>query len=166
MSQAEDTANEPAGRSGTWTRWLLQRYWRLTRALTIGAQGLVLDGEGRVLLVRHGYHPGWHFPGGGVEFGETAEETVIRELHEETGVVVEGRPRLFGLYAHFKTFPGDHIALFVIDKWTRPRVPPPNREIVEQGFFRPTALPEGTNPGTRLRLAEVLDGLPPALHWQ
>ena len=147
------------------TRWLLQRYWRLTRSLTLGAQAIVADAQGRVLLVRHGYHPGWHLPGGGVEFGETIESTVVRELEEETGVAVEGRPRLLGIYAHFEDFPGDHITVFIVDRWNRPRVPLPNREIVEQGFFARDALPDGTTRGTRRRLDEAFDGAERAAHW-
>ena len=146
-------------------QWLLQRYWRATRALTMGAQAVVRDSEGRILLVRHGYNPGWHFPGGGVEFGETAESTVVRELEEETGVVAEGRPRLFGLYAHFDSFPGDHIALFVVDRWTRPRIPAPSLEIAEQAFFARDALPDGVSDGLRRRLAEIFDGAEMQPHW-
>lgn len=152
------------------TPWQLVRTWLhlffvgVRRRMVLGARVVVFDGD-KVLMIRHTYSPGWHFPGGGVELGETAETAVVRELAEETGVFVEGRPRLHGLFAHFKSFPGDHIALFVIDKWTRPVIPAPNREIVEQDFFPLDALPEGTGAGVRERLLEVKEGAPPAGHW-
>lgn len=147
-------------------QFLLQQYWRWTRGLTMGAQGLVVDSVGHVLLVRHGYRPGWHFPGGGVEKDETIAEALARELEEETGVVLDGPPELFGVYGHFDVFPGDHIALFVVRQWRRPQVPEPSHEIAEQGFFPLDRLPPGTTRGTRARIAEVLQGrLPQSPHW-
>ena len=147
------------------TSRLMQRYWRWSRALTLGAQGLVVDQQRRVLLLRHGYRPGWHFPGGGVEFGESVGVTLIRELKEEAGITLLAEPRLLGIYNHHQQFRGDHIALFLVEAWQQPVVPAPNREIAEQGFFTLDRLPTGVTPGTRRRLAEVFEGAARARDW-
>ncbi|MEO0672847.1 MAG: NUDIX domain-containing protein [Pseudomonadota bacterium] len=143
----------------------LQRYWRLTRGLTMGAQGMIFDNDGKVLLIRHTYRPGWHFPGGGVEKNETAETTVRRELEEEAGIICKSQPALFGLYANFRSFPSDHIALYTCSVWEQPRVPEPNREIAEQGFFPRDALPDNTIAAVRLRLEEHAGERSPSTDW-
>ena len=146
-------------------RRTLQSYWRYSRGLTLGAQGVVLDGDSRVLLIRHTYRPGWHFPGGGVEKGETIEEALTRELAEEAGIELTARPDLFGIYANFRAFPSDHIALFVVRDWRQTHVPERNREIVGQCFAARDALPESTIAAVPRRLDEVLLHRPPAPEW-
>lgn len=123
--------------------------------VTLGAQAVVVDEASRVLLVRHGYRAGWHFPGGGVERGEEIELAITREVLEETGVVILEPPQLIGIYSHFEDYPGDHIVLFRIDRWRRDSIPAPNAEIAEHGFFALDALPDLVSPGTLRRLLEV-----------
>ena len=53
--------------------------------------GAVLVHQGRVLLIRRGKEPlrgRWVVPGGTVEVGETLEQALVREVQEETGLVV------------------------------------------------------------------------------
>jgi ADP-ribose pyrophosphatase YjhB (NUDIX family) len=149
-----------------WHR-LLQRgllaYGRLSRGITLGVRGVVLDGD-KVLLVRHSYVPGWYLPGGGVEAGETAEEALARELDEEAGVRLTARPELFGLYHNERAHRLDHVALYVCRQWERQRRRA-NAEILGCELFRVGELPDGATPATRVRLEEVLGGRPPAAIW-
>lgn len=143
----------------------LRPLWRLTRGLTLGAQGVVIDGCARVLLVRHRYTPGWHFPGGGVERGETIAEALARELGEEAGIVLTAPAELHGMFSQSEKFPGDHIAVYIVRAWEQPARPPPNMEIAEHGFFALDDLPRETGAGTRARLAEIFDGVDLSEIW-
>ena len=146
-------------------RWLLQKRWRMTRSLTLGGQVCVIDPAGQVLLVRHGYRPGWHFPGGGVEIGEDVADAALRELEEETGVVARAKPLLHGIFNHHAVFPGDHIVLYVLREFERLKTPAASFEIAEQGFFLPNAAPKDTNAGTLRRIAEIFQGVPISDRW-
>lgn len=141
-----------------------QSFWKLQRSLTIGVRAVVTDETGRVLLVRHTYMPGWHFPGGGVERGETCSVALIRELREEAGVVVAGVPALVSVHANHAYFPNDHVLLYQIDGWTIGEASS-RGGIAETGFFGLGALPAAASPGTRRRLAELFGGAAVAEHW-
>lgn len=81
--------------------------------LTVDA--IVLDGQGRLLLVERGRDPykgRFALPGGFVEYGETVESAVVRELLEETGIrakIVE----LFGVYSDPDRDPRGHTVTIV-----------------------------------------------------
>jgi 8-oxo-dGTP pyrophosphatase MutT (NUDIX family) len=55
------------------------------------------DGDGRVLLARHAEGDVWLLPGGGVEPGETPADAAVREMWEETGLLVR-LTRLVGVF--------------------------------------------------------------------
>ena len=73
-------------------RRLMHVYWRFSRGATLGARAMVIDGQGRVFLVKHSYVAGWHLPGGGVETGETFLKALTRELAEEGNIAMTAPP--------------------------------------------------------------------------
>ena len=144
----------------------LRAYWWIRRPVTLGVKGVLLDEEGRVLLVRHTYQPGWHLPGGGVKSGESLIDAVIREVREETGHLVEERPDdAFGIYCNFTEFKSDHVAVFVFRRWQQLKPHRRSPEIDEFGFFSLAALPAETTPATRRRLDEVTGSCSRAREW-
>jgi 8-oxo-dGTP pyrophosphatase MutT (NUDIX family) len=145
-------------------RPIYQVWSRLFRGATLGVRGLVLNAAQQVLLVEHTYTDGWYLPGGGVERGETVEEALARELEEEAGVRITGRPTLLGVHANHRVFRGDHVVLFRVEAWT-PCQATSFAEIRQVGWFAPAALPAGTTAATRRRIEEALGGAEPSPHW-
>lgn len=153
------------------TRW----QWLRTRAylfavgvkrrMVLGVRVVLIE-EDKVLLIRQTYLPGWQFPGGGVEPGETAEASGAREVLEETGYEVAGPMQLFGLYLNrnFATN-RDHIAVYLCRDFAKSHEFTPNYEIAEARWFPVAHLPADTTPGTLKRLNEIFEGAPQAAVW-
>ncbi|HEY8300960.1 MAG TPA: NUDIX domain-containing protein [Jatrophihabitans sp.] len=55
--------------------------------IEVVAAALIVDGT--VLAARRHTPPGWEFPGGKIEPGETPEQALRRECHEELGIDVQ-----------------------------------------------------------------------------
>jgi 8-oxo-dGTP diphosphatase len=62
----------------------------VTKKVVLVSAVALIDPDGRVLLAQRPEGKSmaglWEFPGGKVETGETPEEALIRELHEELGI--------------------------------------------------------------------------------
>ncbi len=146
-------------------RRLMHVYWRFSRAATLGARAVVIDGQGRVFLVKHSYVAGWHLPGGGVETGETFLKALTRELAEEGNIAMTAPPVLHGVFFNKRASRRDHVALYIVREFRQDTSPQPNYEIIEHGFFAPDALPDGTSRATRARIAEVFSGAAVSEMW-
>ena len=162
----EDRLNSVRRKFEPLLRRIFHAYFLVVRGMTLGVRAVVLDAENRVFLVRHSYVTGWYLPGGGVDFGETMEQAMRRELKEAGEIDLTGDAMLHGIFLNSHVSRRDHVAVYVVRQFRQDRPPEPNREIVECGFFAITALPDGTTPGTRLRIAEVLDGKPVIATWR
>ena len=142
-------AQSPVARIGHGIR---RRWWKLARPTRVGVRALVLDAEGRVLLVRHTYDTGWYLPGGGVRRGESLEEAVRRELAEEIDLA-GGCLTVVSAYTNRAEGKADHVVVFACTEWRRSEVLT-SPEIAEVGSFEPSKLPASTSPGTRRRVEE------------
>jgi 8-oxo-dGTP pyrophosphatase MutT (NUDIX family) len=163
MGESDTTLQGPAERA---LRRALHLYWRFSRGMTLGVRGLVIDDEGRVVLVKHTYVAGWQLPGGGVEPGETVHDALARELKEEGNIeLLAPPPTLHGVFFNTRVSRRDHVVLFVVRHFRQPAPPLPDREIMAHGFFAPDALPHDTTAGTRARIAEVMMGAPVSPRW-
>jgi ADP-ribose pyrophosphatase YjhB (NUDIX family) len=146
-------------------RRLLHFYWRFARGLTLGVRAVVIDGQGRVFLVKHSYVAGWHLPGGGVETGETVQEALARELLEEGGITGLSEPVLHSIFFNARASRRDHVVVFVLREFNQEGGPLHRGEIIDHGFFAPDALPADTTRGTHARLAEVLKAAAVSARW-
>ena len=91
------------------------------RLVPVAACALV-DADGRVLIAQRPAGRSmaglWEFPGGKIEAGERPEDTLIRELKEELGIIVS-EPCLAPLTFASHTYPDFHLLmpLFVCRRW-------------------------------------------------
>lgn len=143
----------------------LHLYFRLRRGMTLGVRAAVLSETGEVLLVRHTYTPGWHMPGGGVEPDETLTDALAKELREEANIALTGPAALHGVFLNRHVSDRDHVAVFIVRAFIQSAPKQPDREIAEARFFPLSALPDRTTPGTRRRLAEIIEGTALPAEW-
>ena len=71
----------------------------------VAVAGVVVNGEGKVLLVKNRYRNIWEYPGGQVEVGENLMEALQREIREESGIEVEVG-ELFCVASNTAKYPG------------------------------------------------------------
>lgn len=114
-------------------------WWRWRKPTLQSCRVLALDGEGRVLLVRHSYGSDkWMPPGGGLKRGEDPVVAARREFLEELGCVL-GEARLVARTQDRLHGAGNAVNVVVGRIEGEPR--PDGREVVVAALFAADALP-------------------------
>lgn len=116
----------------------------LLRRPVVGVCAFARARDGRVLLVRRGDTGEWALPGGTLEWGETLQSCIRRELLEEAGVEVTELGSVLGLYSHpDRDFRFHAVTVVVSAQVSTPFQRPKNPlEISDVGLFEPEALPD------------------------
>lgn len=68
-----------------------------------GANVIILDSSGRILLHHRVDNDTWGLPGGAMEIGESLEETAMREANEEIGLICKNL-KIFNIYSGDKLY--------------------------------------------------------------
>lgn len=135
--------------------------WRANAKFVAGAMGLLVDGEGRVLLLRHDYRRvgQWGLPGGWLKAREGVAEGLARELREETGLIIKvGEP-----VAAYRAPDVPRLDLVFRCQITGGRMQLDD-EIAAAGYFALDEMPADMYPEQRALIRRVLlgeDSLPP-----
>jgi len=128
----------------------------------MGAAAVILDGQCRVLLVRHNYgRLNWELPGGMAEPGESILDTALREVREETGLAVVPQ-RLTGIY--YEPHEDFHHFVFLcrrLDETRQITLDP--AETTDVGHCDPSIFPRPISDFTVRRIHDALAGDPHVL---
>jgi len=81
----------------------------------VGTSIIPILADGRVVLVQRKDDGSWGLPGGLVDWGETINQTVVREVAEETGLTVVKIGRLVGVYSAPDRDPRVHSVCVVVE---------------------------------------------------
>ena len=128
----------------------------------VGASAIILDDDGRILMLQHKHETAWRPPAGFCNLGENVAQTAVREVWEETGLIIQPE-RLIGIHSSPKlnvTHPnGDQVRnvgiIFraaLIDGVAKVD----DREIVEMAWMTPERSLENFDHSKRWFLEKVL----------
>ncbi len=105
----------------------------------------IVENDGKILLIRRGIEPGygkWALPGGYLDWDETLQEGVIREVKEETGLQTSIKTFL-SFFDSIQRNSQNIAAVFVLHVIGSKEIEIQKEEVLESGWFGLNELPDG-----------------------
>jgi 8-oxo-dGTP diphosphatase len=132
----------------------------LLRRPVVGIVALARTKDGKIVLIRRGDTGEWSPPGGTLEWGETLQKSLPRELKEEAGVTCLGPGKLLGVYSGPERDARFHAVTVVVEVMvSEPAAAPVNAlEILEVKCFAEHEIPSPLAHGMGDILANALAG--------
>ena len=119
---------------------LARQWWRVTRPVGRGV-AVAAWWQGRLLVVRPSYRPGYDLPGGGLDAGEEPRHGALRELREELALEIPpAELHELGEFDFTLDHRRIHETLFAWHPHVEPALRIDRREIVWAGFVAPVTL--------------------------
>jgi ADP-ribose pyrophosphatase YjhB (NUDIX family) len=125
---------------------------------SVSVAAAIVDDEQRVLAIRRQDNGHWEPPGGVLELDETIEAGLIREVREETGLIVTPE-RLTGVYKNMH----QGIVALVFRCHTAGGQPRPTEEVGEIAWLRAKEIRQRMDEAYAVRLLDALLPTPPAI---
>ena len=121
----------------------------------VGAAGIIVNEQGHILLVKHSYGKyNWEIPGGLSEPFESAEQTVIREIAEETGLIASVE-KLTGVYYEEKH--DMHHFVFICQVDQSQIASADQQEVTQCAYFDINDLPRPISDFTIIRIQDAIN---------
>lgn len=115
----------------------------LLRRPVVGIAAIARSEDGRIVLIRRRDTGEWALPGGTLEWGETLQSAIARELLEEAGTRVKTLGRVVGVYSRPDRDERFHAVTIVVEAEVEPIAQRPDNplEIAEARLFAEHELP-------------------------
>jgi ADP-ribose pyrophosphatase YjhB (NUDIX family) len=146
--------------SGRARPWINVLAWSRMRTPHSGANAIVINEAGEVLLIKRSDNGRWCLPGGHVDYGETIAQTAVREAFEETGVQIEVE-RLSGVYSQpYRAVeglerPSHYVIVALVCRPVGGELTP-STESTDVRYFAPDQLPDTLWSWHRARIEDAL----------
>ncbi len=127
------------------------KFIRVTqKTFTVSAAAIITNENGELLLLDHVFRPasGWGIPGGFTVYGEQPENTLKRELREETGLELRDIKliRIRTTYSHIE----------ILFRATSDGTPQISREINQAGWFKLDKMPVEMSEAERTNIMKFI----------